>query len=145
MASRFPLTRFPVTAATATRNRVAHITRRNFAAEAVPEDFVAKRKGVEEHAKCKIRNVIIFILLYLLSNVKFYLNLFLASSDLWKKVSLYVCPIALIASTANAFMIMKQHAQHQHEAHEDHPPFAYQKLRNKVFNSHLNESYILFK
>ncbi|RGB41135.1 cytochrome oxidase subunit VI [Rhizophagus diaphanus] len=106
MASRFPLTRFSVTAATATRNRVAHITRRNFAAEAVPEGFVAKRKSVEEHAK--------------------------SSSDLWKKISLYVCPIALIASTANALMIMKQHAQHHHEA-EDHPPFAYQKLRTKPF------------
>lgn len=66
MASRFPLTRFSVTAATATRNRVAHITRRNFAAEAVPEGFVAKRKGVEEHAKCKFRKVKIFIPIYLL-------------------------------------------------------------------------------
>jgi hypothetical protein len=33
-------------------------------------------------------------------------------------------------------MIMKQHAQHHHEAHEaDHPPFAFQKIRTKVFNS----------
>ncbi|GBB90011.1 hypothetical protein RclHR1_16890003 [Rhizophagus clarus] len=108
MASRFPLTRFSVSAATATRNRVAHITRRNFAAEAVPEDFATKRKGIEEHAK--------------------------SSSNLWMKVSLYICPIALVASTANAYMIMQQHAQHHHEAHEaDHPPFDYQKMRTKPF------------
>jgi hypothetical protein len=48
-----PLTRFFITTATATRNRVAYITRRNFATEAVPENFVAKRKATEEHAKCK--------------------------------------------------------------------------------------------
>jgi hypothetical protein len=45
MASRFPKTRFSVT----TGKRVI---RRNFVTEAVPEGFVSKRKGVEEHAKC---------------------------------------------------------------------------------------------
>ncbi|RIA87706.1 cytochrome oxidase subunit VI [Glomus cerebriforme] len=110
MASRFPLARLSITATTATRNRVAYNTRRNFATEAVPENFVAKRKAVEEHAK--------------------------SSSDLWKKVSLFVCPVALLVSSANALMIMKQHEAHnlEHPHHEvEHPPFDYQKIRHKPF------------
>uniref|UniRef100_A0A1D1ZCX4 Cytochrome c oxidase subunit n=1 Tax=Anthurium amnicola TaxID=1678845 RepID=A0A1D1ZCX4_9ARAE len=99
--------RFPLArfsiTATATRNRAAYIIRRNFAAEAVTKDMAAK----QEHAK--------------------------SSSELWKKISLFVCPIALLASAGNALMIMKQHAQHHHEAPHDHPHFEYQKVRNKPF------------
>jgi hypothetical protein len=66
------------------------------------------------------------------------LNLFfIATSELWKKVSLIVCPLALIGSAGNAMMIMKQHQAHAHEHshHEiDHPPFSYQKIRSKVFD-----------
>ena len=70
MASRFPITRFSV-------NRVI---RRSFVTEAVPEGFVSKRKGVEEHAKCNnfiilIEKVIIHKF-YSLFNAVFYFKLY---------------------------------------------------------------------
>ncbi len=59
MASRFPITRFSITAEILTRNRIASFTRCNFATAAAPEGLFTKRKAVEEHAKSnfiKFRN-----------------------------------------------------------------------------------------
>jgi cytochrome c oxidase subunit 6a len=107
MASRFLITRSSVTSG----NRASRIIRRNYVVDAAPEEFVSKRKGVEEHAK--------------------------STANLWKKISFYIVPVSLIISSANAYMIMKQHEAHhlEHGSHEvDHPPFSYIKIRSKVFD-----------
>ena len=71
----------------------------------------------------------------LLFNAKFNFEFYIiASVNLWKKVSIFICPIALVGSAVNAYMIMQEHKAHHSEHHEiDHPHFQYQKMRAKVF------------
>jgi hypothetical protein len=55
MASRLLITRSSVTSG----NRASRIIRRNYVVDAAPEEFVSKRKGVEEHAKCNLNFIIL--------------------------------------------------------------------------------------
>jgi len=58
-----------------------------------------------------------------------------ASSDFWRKLSLYVAIPALAIGTANAYTLWNEHWEH--EAHrpppEERPQYSYLNMRNKPF------------
>ncbi|QDS68476.1 hypothetical protein FKW77_010843 [Venturia effusa] len=57
------------------------------------------------------------------------------SSDLWRKLSLYVAIPCLIIASANAYTLWNEHWEH--EAHrpppEERPQYEYMNIRNKLY------------
>ncbi|KAH0565517.1 hypothetical protein GP486_001091 [Trichoglossum hirsutum] len=61
-----------------------------------------------------------------------------ATSDLWRKLSLYVAIPALILSSINAYNLWTEHWEHwEHEVHdqpmEERPEYSYQNIRLKNY------------
>ncbi|KAF9581064.1 Cytochrome c oxidase subunit 6A, mitochondrial [Lunasporangiospora selenospora] len=58
------------------------------------------------------------------------------AAETWRKISIYVCIPALIASTANAYNLFAKHQEHlEHERHEGHEKvkYPYMRIRSKAF------------
>ncbi|CCG84465.1 protein of unknown function [Taphrina deformans PYCC 5710] len=88
---------------------------RRFATSSAEPTFVTERNAVKEHAY--------------------------ETSDLWRKISIYVCVPALLIAGVNAYNLYTAHQAHVlHEAEEngdnednDTPEYPYQNIRTKNF------------
>ncbi|KAL0632503.1 Cytochrome c oxidase subunit 13, mitochondrial [Maublancomyces gigas] len=102
------------TARTVTRPQQSRFTfqSRRFASgtsKASESTFVKEREAVKKHAA--------------------------ESSELWRKISLYVVPPALIVTAINAYNLWNEHWEHwEHEpALEDRVEYSYQNVRSKNY------------
>ncbi|ORY74572.1 cytochrome c oxidase, subunit VIa, partial [Protomyces lactucae-debilis] len=61
------------------------------------------------------------------------------TSDLWRKISIYVCIPALLIAGVNAYNLYSAHQEHvahlAEHPEEDHPEYPYQNIRTKNVNA----------
>ncbi|CCG83049.1 Putative uncharacterized protein [Taphrina deformans PYCC 5710] len=97
-----------------TRRSVRIPLSRKFATSSVEPTFVAERNAVKHHAQ--------------------------ETSDLWRKISIYVCIPALLIAGVNAYNLYTAHQEHvahelaaQSEEDDETPEYPYQNIRTKNF------------
>lgn len=59
----------------------------------------------------------------------------IATTETWRKISVYVCIPAIVAASANAYNLWAKHQEHlEHEKHEGHEQvkYPYMRIRAKV-------------
>ncbi|KAG5997334.1 hypothetical protein E4U52_004472 [Claviceps spartinae] len=82
---------------------------RRFASTSTENEFIKERQRVKEHAA--------------------------ATTELWRKMSYYGVPVALVAASINAWVLWNEHWEHWDHMPplEERTEYAYQNIRTKNF------------
>ncbi|KAG6004701.1 hypothetical protein E4U21_000856 [Claviceps maximensis] len=82
---------------------------RRFASTSTENEFIKERQHIKDHAK--------------------------ATTELWRKISLYGIPISLVAAGANAYVLWNNHWEHWSHMPplEERTEYSYQNIRTKNF------------